>query len=222
MSEHVEHQYQERGYLVIKGFLSPLEAQLFAQSFRERREEELSRTGSYNRDSQVPKAFSLYGHFDLMLNQVRPRIAQSIGIRALSAVSSYARIYEPGAELLPHDDRLPLEHSATICLSRDDVAWNLALIDLRGEQIEVTQEIGDALLYQGRLQHWRIGSYQGREQVQVFLHYYDAHSERPGMQRAISRLKAQRFKRRVRDFFGPVWPLVESGRRLLGSRALKL
>jgi hypothetical protein len=166
--------YKEYGYVVIKNFIPDEELFALAERMRMAQADEQSKEGGYFRDQQVPLAYSKIALYDDLLERVLPECAGLMGVPNLCTVSSYARIYENGAELRAHQDRPELQHSATVCLSRDSNVWNLCLYDLKGNLVKITQSAGDALFYRGKLVHWREGSYQGHEQVQVFLHYYDS------------------------------------------------
>lgn len=163
--------YKEFGYLVIREFMKEAEASTQAQRMREAREEESAKYGSYWRDTQVPSAYSAGFIYNDMLAERCNQFANIMGLGTLRPVLSYSRIYEHGAELRAHRDRSELQHSATICLSRDSTIWNFCLYDLKGNLVTISQNPGDAVLYQGRLLHWRDQRYQGREHIQVFLHY---------------------------------------------------
>ena len=62
----------------------------------------------------------------------------------------------------------------TICLRRDETDWPFCIQDLGGETKKIIQRQGDAILYLGKLLHWREGPFQGGEQTQVFLHYFNS------------------------------------------------
>lgn len=168
--------YKDYGYLVVKNFLSQHEALCEGELMKKAREKQLEESGSYFRDVQVLSAFSQFEAYPHMLKRYRPQIAELLGIPTLAEVNSYARIYERGAVLEKHKDRFKLQHNATICLTQDNHSWQFCLVDLKGNTIRLTQSVGDALLYYGRLEHWREGPYPGEEQTQVFLHYYDVRS----------------------------------------------
>jgi hypothetical protein len=166
--------YREFGYLVIRNFLPEREALDLADRMRVAQMSEQSQDGEYFRDTQVPLAYSRGGVYNDLLDRFLPVFTNLMEVPRLCTVSSYARIYEHGAELRGHQDRPELQHSATICLSRDTTVWEFCLYDLKGNLVKVSQAAGDALLYRGKLVHWREGSYQGHEQIQAFLHYYDS------------------------------------------------
>jgi hypothetical protein len=177
MSDSSANFYQDYGYMVVKGFCSSQEAESEAELMRKARDEQLAELGRYNRDRQVVAAFSQYDPYNHLLRKWRSRLSQAMGIPCLEEVSSYARIYERGAVLRKHKDRFALQHSATVCLSQDDDSWGICLIDRKGSTVIVRQSVGDALLFQGRLHHWREGPYLGTEQTQAFLHYCDSRSK---------------------------------------------
>lgn len=200
--------YHEFGYVVVPRLCSSEEAAAESQRMKLSRQEEIRISGRYSKDRQVVNAYSKSRFHDNLLYRWQMRIAAQMGIRHLKAASSYSRIYEHGAELHIHRDRLPLQHSATVCLSRDQACWDLCLYDLKGNFVRITQEVGDALLYQGRLEHWRDGPYQGSEQVQVFLHYYNRNSIRVCIFRILFGEGSTSHRQRMRQLLGPLAPYV--------------
>lgn len=79
---------------------------------------------------------------------------------------SYCRVYFNGAEMVRHVDRPSCEVSASVCISVDPEPWS---IYFDGEELVLNP--GDMVVYQGcEVPHWRL-PYQGREQIQVFIHW---------------------------------------------------
>lgn len=164
------------GYLVVKNFCSEETAHLLAESLIISKEVEQHRNGKYFQDTQVPNAYAQYAHFDFALRFWAGKIGGIMG-KVLVPVNSYARIYENGNILTKHSDRPELQYNISLCLKRDKADWAFGLTDLQGRDHLIVQQTGDALFYQGHLQHWREGPFTGREQVQVFLHYCEFGSE---------------------------------------------
>lgn len=192
--------YRDYGYLVVENFLSEHDAGSEAELMRKARDKQLGESGRYYRDRQVPAAFSQFEAYPHLLTRYRTRVAELLGISTLVEVNSYARIYEHGAVLRKHKDGFQLQHSVTICLSQDDQRWQLCLVDLKGNVVKLSQTVGDALLYYGRLVHWREGPYPGAEQTQVFLHYCDSRfSVKLNLLAALTRVR-KKISRRIKRF----------------------
>jgi hypothetical protein len=102
-----------------------------------------------------------------LLTVLRDQVAEASGLDVVPTYS-YARIYWHGAEMVRHKDRPSCEISATLNISIDPEPW---AIYMAGEPVLLYP--GDMCVYPGpEIEHWR-EPYQGREQVQVFLHYVD-------------------------------------------------
>lgn len=120
-------------------------------------------------DGQVNAgSFAKYSHlpFEALSVFLLPKFEEIIGKR-LAPTYTYARIYKTGAVLEKHKDRPECEYSATLTLSKG-LDWP---IYMDGTPIELN--VGDAAVYKGeQVEHWR-DAYDGKSQVQVFLHYVD-------------------------------------------------
>jgi len=83
------------------------------------------------------------------------------------------RIYEEGAILATHVDRLPLVSSAIINVDQDvDEPWPLEVIGRDGKAHNVTMLPGDMVLYESHsLLHGRPFPLQGRFMANIFIHY---------------------------------------------------
>ncbi|GKZ01247.1 hypothetical protein MPSEU_001075700 [Mayamaea pseudoterrestris] len=89
-------------------------------------------------------------------------------------ISQYGiRMYTQGAVLSPHVDRLPLVSSCIINVAQDlDEPWPLAVIDRQGNEVNVTMEPGDMVLYEsGSLIHARPFPLKGRYMANIFIHF---------------------------------------------------
>ena len=103
-----------------------------------------------------------------LLTLLQPQVAQATGLD-LVPTYSYARIYWHGAEMIRHTDRPSCEISATVNITVDPEPW---AIHMGGASVLLSP--GDMCVYPGpEIEHWR-EPYQGREQIQVFLHYVDS------------------------------------------------
>jgi len=86
---------------------------------------------------------------------------------------TYARIQTRGDNLPRHRDRPSCEISLSLNLKKD-VDWGLWIQKPSNEEVEVTLNPGDAVLYLGcQADHWR-NKFEGEEHIQVFLHYVRA------------------------------------------------
>lgn len=92
----------------------------------------------------------------------------------LTQTSLYGiRIYNPGAILAPHVDRLPLVSSAIINVAADlDEPWPLEVYGHDGKATNVTMEPGDMVLYESHsVIHGRPFPLKGRFVANVFVHF---------------------------------------------------
>jgi len=135
----------------------------------------------YFNDPLVTKCFSYYAPLggEAVCLQLLPLIEKEIDIELLPTYS-YMRIYYKGATLEKHTDRDACEISATICIKTKGEPWKMYLNDKLGNEVEITLEEGDILIYNGCLEHWR-NEYHGIEQTQLFLHYVDKNGPHKGL-----------------------------------------
>tara|TARA_B100000131_G_scaffold322296_1_gene375745 strand:- start:2297 stop:2884 length:588 start_codon:yes stop_codon:yes gene_type:complete len=132
----------------------------------------------YSGDPQVPNCHSVYGDpaFDTVLAMSTGLIERVIG-KKLIPQYSYSRIYKKGAILHKHTDRPECEYSVTLSLGGDDKNWPFWIKDSSGNDLEISLDPGDCLVYHGtKLEHWR-EEYTGTCQYQIFMHYVDADGE---------------------------------------------
>jgi hypothetical protein len=123
-------------------------------------------------DSQCPASFAKYGIlcYEALLLTLKPLIETHVG-KELLPTYSYTRIYYKGSILKKHTDRPSCEYSATICISMDQKPWDIFFAG--NKEVSVSLYPGDLIIYKGmQLEHWR-EPYDGKEQIQVFLHYVD-------------------------------------------------
>lgn len=129
-------------------------------------------------DEQCPLSYSIYGSeiFDGILDKLCEPLSNQLGVELLPAYT-YARLYQPGEELVRHKDRESCEISGTMTLGFDPGSgiWPIYFgrndEDTNGMQFEIGT--GDLVMYRGNeLYHWR-PKYKGKWQVQVFFHYVD-------------------------------------------------
>jgi prolyl 4-hydroxylase len=83
------------------------------------------------------------------------------------------RVYTEDAVLSPHVDRLPLVSSCIVNVAQDvDEDWPLTVIDRQGNEVNVTMEPGDMVLYEsGSLVHGRPYPLKGRYFANIFVHF---------------------------------------------------
>lgn len=125
-------------------------------------------------DPQVADAPVLYGdpQFDTLLENIRGKVEQSIGIELLPTYS-YLRLYKRGSLLRAHRDRPACEISMTINLGMSaDEPWPIWIAGPQGIA-SVSLNPGDGMIYRGcDCFHWR-EPFAGDQLAQVFLHYVD-------------------------------------------------
>jgi|TARA_R100001530_G_scaffold24851_1_gene20119 hypothetical protein len=196
--------FEKNKHDVLRKVLNPDYCNLFAEYFRNKSqtyETMLKHTfvSEYHDefgtkfDRQVPGAYSCYGDImmDMLLVNMHNLMEKSTGLR-LQPNYSYARIYKTGHDLKKHKDRLSCEISTTLNLGGDP--WPLYVepdsrlgvfnsqqdyIESNSSGVRINLNPGDMLIYRGcDLEHWR-EKFEGKECVQVFLHYNDV-SNREG------------------------------------------
>jgi hypothetical protein len=139
-------------------------------------------------DEQVPNTYSHYSDIamETLLLSVQPIMEKQTGLKLIPTYS-YARIYKKGDVLHRHKDRFSCEISTTLNLGGDK--WPIYiepnpkmgnLVEGKGyitdntKGIKVDLKPGDMLVYRGNLlEHWR-EEFDGKDCVQVFLHYNNA------------------------------------------------
>ena len=114
--------------------------------------------------------------------RISEKIEEIIG-RKLYTTYFYDRFYLPGQELKKHTDRDSCEISVTVHIDTNiKEHWPIWVKNVKGENISVVLEPGDAMIYKGcERPHWREpmpGTFEmmkiGAEQLyyhQIFFHY---------------------------------------------------
>ena len=123
-------------------------------------------------DSQCPTSYAKYGLlcYEALLLTLKSIIETQVG-KELLPTYSYARVYYKDSILKKHTDRPSCEYSATICISIDKTPWDIFFAG--DKEVCISLYPGDLIIYKGmQLEHWR-ELYNGKEQIQVFLHYVD-------------------------------------------------
>ncbi len=107
-----------------------------------------------------------------LLERLLPIIEKLTGLK-LFPTYSYLRVYQPGAVLARHTDRLSCEISVTANLGcRAPRPWPI-WIEIPQGTFLIAMKPGDATIYRGtECPHWR-EPFDGKLAAQVFLHYVD-------------------------------------------------
>jgi hypothetical protein len=181
----VSHEFEQRGYVVLKDLLPPATIQvLHVYSLG------YAKSDRVKSDDFVPGAASGYGHpcMERVLQQLLPELEVATA-RSLFPTYSYFRVYRNGDVLPRHVDRPACEISLSLCLGYKGADnWPLWLNAPGGATLAALRP-GDGVIYKGiELEHWR-EPFAGDSAAQVFLHYVDQkgpHAEwrfdkRPGL-----------------------------------------
>lgn len=173
-SSDVGELFERSGYAVIKQFIPPVMCQYIAKNVRVL---EANSRLSFG-DSQVEKALSggSPAVTETLLDLMTPVLSHTLNCE-LYPTYSYLRIYVRGAVLAKHVDRFSCEISATLPIEYEGPGIWPFCIDIDGNVKKIELEPGDALIYKGiQIPHWR-DRFEGKRQVQVFLHYVRKHGE---------------------------------------------
>jgi hypothetical protein len=137
------------------------------------------------KDEQIPNTYCAYGNIamETLMLKCQPEMEKATGLKLYPAYT-YARIYKKGDELKRHKDRFSCEISTTMNLGGDNwpiylepnpkkgrVKPGVGYVSDNTKGVRVDLKPGDMLVYSGcELEHWR-EKFEGKECVQVFLHY---------------------------------------------------
>jgi hypothetical protein len=162
--------FAQHGYAVIPSLIAPVLCEFLWSYVHTKFASGLLTWG----DVLVPMTPAAYGDAatEGLLEYVQPRV-EAVAGRALVPSYSYMRIYKTGDVLRSHRDRPACEFSLSLNIGQiPDTPWPLYVENPEGGA-RVDLKPGDALLYRGiDLFHWR-DAYEGRQLVQVFLHFVD-------------------------------------------------
>ncbi|MHA4811756.1 hypothetical protein ACX0G9_26905 [Flavitalea flava] len=165
-------EWEKKGYLVLRKLIPKDLLKIVADYLVFQ-----SRIGELENDG-ISK-FARYGDSltEALLLHCLPIAEKQCG-KKLFPTYSYARIYQKGDLLKPHQDREACEYSLTIPIDYQAQAlWPLYLIKGVGrtrKKIPIRLDKGDLLLYKGcAIIHGR-DAFPGTSWTQVFLHYVDA------------------------------------------------
>jgi hypothetical protein len=180
---------------IVEGALDPKMCRLLAEEFRlirnialatNRLNPDYRHPDSKNidfpfADEMVENSFSWYSPvcFEALSNTVMKDIVEeTIGDKVLPTYS-YARIYSTDSKMKKHTDRTSSEFSVSCCLEIDnETQWPLEFEMESGETIEIVQNPGDIVIYDGsKLPHWR-KPFLGKEHINAFMFYVMANGPR--------------------------------------------
>jgi hypothetical protein len=178
-----ENCFTKTGYLVVRNVLNKqiLELLKIQTKLQEKIacfQKNKKITDIFFGDSQVTHSYSHYGLlcYESLLQMIQPIIENHIQ-KKLFPTYSYVRIYYKDAILNRHTDRNSCEYSASVCIHNDSNPWDIYLKTLTNEEVCVSLQEGDIVIYRGNvLEHWR-NKYEGNEQIQAFLHYVDKNGD---------------------------------------------
>lgn len=162
-------------YTVIRNVLEPQCLKLVETALRLQSDLRYLRTGADPNDtSAFADGHPITAHASGMASPLvteslfailTPIVREEVGFD-ITPTFSYSRVYFKGAEMVRHTDRPSCEISASLCVSIDQEPWS---IFFAGEELVLYP--GDMVVYKGcEVPHWR-EEYQGREQIQVFIHW---------------------------------------------------
>lgn len=157
---------QENNYIYIPNFITPERATELAKRFTN-----FCKSGDLPGDHQAENSHSAYNYIDFLelLCEKTPEVSKFLGETVLPTYS-YARVYKKDSVLDRHRDREACEISLTVHLNGDS-EWPIYIQKPNGEEVELNLNSGDAMLYRGDVaDHWR-EKFEGKEYVQVFMHY---------------------------------------------------
>ena len=189
--------FSKNKYQIVRNILSKEVAQFISQYFLLKREvfKTFLKTkyipdlnvdwGTFN-DGQIPNTYSHFADIamETLLEWVKPAMEKRTKLK-LVPTYSFARVYKKGDVLERHKDRFSCEVSTTLNLGGDP--WPIYLnpnpkegyndhklnqyVPSKSKGVKIDLSIGDMLIYQGmELEHWR-ETFEGKDCIQVFLHY---------------------------------------------------
>lgn len=159
----------QNNYVLVPGFISQDEAYSLAKEFKEH----CIKFGLKG-DPQAPNSHAMYNFMPFVRLMVKKisHVNELLGEEVLPTYT-YARVYKNGSVLKRHRDRPACEISFTLNLKKD-TDWPLYFQRPDNSETEIELNSGDAVLYLGcQADHWR-NKFEGKEHVQLFLHYVRA------------------------------------------------
>lgn len=168
-------QLAQNNYIHIPNFITSIEAHKLANELIEYSTLPGNEMSS---DPQVPNSLSKYNFlpFTKFLVRKMQNVSEILEEEILPTYC-YTRIYKNADVLTRHRDRSACEISITLNLKKD-VNWPIWFQKPNGEEVSLELNPGDAVMYLGETaDHWR-NAYEGKEYVQLFLHYVRAHGSK--------------------------------------------
>lgn len=156
----------EDNFIFIPNFIASDEAKQLANEFKA-----FCNDNNSQGDNQAPNSQSEYNYvgFLEMLCEKTPEVSKFLGEKVLPTYT-YARVYNENSVLERHRDRAACEVSLTVHLD-GDAEWPIFIQKANGEEVKLNLKSGDAMMYLGCVaDHWR-EQFEGKEYVQVFMHY---------------------------------------------------
>jgi hypothetical protein len=130
-------------------------------------------------DQLTKNTYCHYGDLamETLLMKVQPIVEKETNMQ-LQPNYSYVKMYKTGDDLFRHTDRFACEISVTMNLGGDPWPIYVEPSGKKGKKgVPIHLGRGDMLIYRGdKLEHWR-EPLQGKEHVQVFLHYNNVNSK---------------------------------------------
>lgn len=166
----MQARFDEDGSTVVRGLLKPEEFEHWCRKAKN------FKSHTYMSDPQCPGSPAQYNGMNELHDILLPIMEEKTNI-GLYKTYNYFRIYNKGTILENHTDRDACEISITLNLGGDD--WEISIKNYNGDTHTTTLKPGDAMIYRGcDLEHWRPGTFQGNQLVQVFCHYVDKKGSR--------------------------------------------
>jgi hypothetical protein len=160
----------QNNYVVVPGFISQDEARSLAEQFQEHCKK-FDLKDKSDPSFHVGSILNWLPFIKLLVAKI-PDVSNVVGEPVLPTYT-YARWQTKGHELPRHRDRPSCEISLSVNLKKDK-DWGIWIQKPTGEEIEISLNPGDAVLYLGcQADHWR-NKFEGQEHIQLFLHYVRA------------------------------------------------
>jgi hypothetical protein len=159
----------KNNYLYAPSFIIEDEAHSLAIEFKEH-----CKKFNIQGDPQALNSQAMYNFLPFVRLLVKKvgHVSKLLGEEVLPTYT-YARLYKNGSILERHRDRPACEISITLNLAKD-VDWPIYFQRPDNSELSVELNPGDAILYLGcQADHWR-NKFEGKEHVQLFLHYVRA------------------------------------------------
>ena len=172
------HTFDERGYVVVRGFLDPLTVQTVSKVMEYGlRQNMYLKRGERQPDDGMnnPSEYARYAEplVEVILENSTDEISALVG-KELCQTYSYARVYTKGDELRRHTDRPSCEYSATVHVATIGKPWPIWMQKPGEPPSMVTLYPGDAVVYKGcEIAHWRDPMVDCDINVQFMIHYVD-------------------------------------------------